>query len=315
MKLLLIICSIGLVTLARSQDPIFTNSAQLPVLSNPSYTALETCSKVWLASRVQWPGLGKGYHTSIASAEFGKFKKQFGFGATLIQDQAGEGGLRNQIAHLTVSKGFDLNLWTQLRFGLSVGMAQTSVDWSQLVFPDMLDARRGMVYETMQTFAPPQNYFHSNFGASLIHNNWYFGLTAFNLNKPVNGLLNTNELARLPRHYAFQSGFSKAAYINGKRVIWRPNLNMNLQNKFFTASAGASLSIDQISVGAWYNYPGTFSVMMAWKNDVIGFSYAYDQSVTYNLASTWGSHNIIITAQFGCSEKRKIKFLECPIFY
>ncbi len=313
-SLLAIVCALSL-SMVKGQDPIYTNSVQLPVLSNPSFTAIETCTKVWVASRIQWPGLGKGYQTTIASLELGKFRKQFGIGFTLIQDQAGEGGLRNQLAHATLSKGFDLDHYTQLRFGLSMGMAQTSVNWNELVFPDMLDARRGLVNQTMQTFAPPQNYFHANFGTSLVYKNWYVGFTAFNLNKPVNGLLNTNELARLPRHYAVQSGFSHASFVQGKRVIWRPSLNLDLQNKFFTASVGTSLTFDQITVGGWYNYPGTFSAMFAWKSDMVSFSYAYDQSVTHSLTTTWGSHNLIISAQFGCSEKRKIKFLDCPIFY
>ncbi len=131
-----------------SQDPEFTQFYANPLYLNPAFSGSVRCPRIALNYRNQWPSLSANYVTTSFSYDQQIEGIYGGLGLLVTNDKAGEATLRTSTINLIYSYQLKVNRKFSVRFGLQAGYFQRSLDWNKLSFGDMLDPRRGFVYQT-----------------------------------------------------------------------------------------------------------------------------------------------------------------------
>jgi len=141
---------------AHAQDPILSQYYTNRMYLNPALTGYEPGTTVSANHRNQWAqvaGRNAKFTTNSITADISASCLQSAFGVYFLDNTEGEGFLKWQ--HLGLSYAWytrDSRRMTPSDFKLRLGVKATynwrSLDWSQLVFSDQLDAIRGAINPT-----------------------------------------------------------------------------------------------------------------------------------------------------------------------
>src|SRR4051812_46872863 len=178
-----------------AQDPIFTQYYANPLYLNPAFAGSARCLRVNLNFRNQWAGIEGTYVTYSASVDKHVDALQGGLGLIATSDNAGNGVLRTTNVSGMYSYLLDVSHTFSLRFGFQASFFQKSIDWSKLTFGDMIDERRGFVYNTREEKKLDQKS-NVDFSAGILgySKRFYFGAAVNHLTQPDEGLLGTSKL-------------------------------------------------------------------------------------------------------------------------
>lgn len=146
--LLTIICVTGTLQDLQAQDPQFTQFYANPLYLNPAFAGTARCPRICMNYRNQWPNLSGTYVTYSASYDQHFDALSGGLGLLVTQDDQARGTLKTTSASLIYSYLLPVNREFSIKAGLQAGFFQKSLDRTKLNFGDMIDARRGFVWNT-----------------------------------------------------------------------------------------------------------------------------------------------------------------------
>ncbi len=298
-----------------AQDPEFTQFYANPLYLNPAFAGTARCPRICLNYRNQWPALNKTYITYSASYDQHIDALAGGVGVLVVSDRAGDATLNTTDASLMYSYQLHVTREFTLKFALQGTYHQKSLDWTKLTFGDMIDRRRGFVWNTNET--PPVNGIQRVSAVDLsagvlgYSKRYFFGFAAHHVNEPNEGFLTTS---KLPMKITGHAG-AMIPLAKGNETFISPNILYQRQQDFQQLNLGLYFVKGAIVGGLWYRNQDAFIVLLGVQEGNIKCGYSYDVTVSKLSNATAGSHEISFQLQFECRpKKKKFRTVSCPSF-
>lgn len=318
MKKVLAIIAIGIGFSASAQDPQFTQFYANPIYLNPAFAGSHGCPRIAMNYRNEWPSLTGNYVTY--SASYDQYFKNIsgGFGVIATHDQQGQGTIFTSSIgavysyHLNVSRKF------KMMFGAKAAMYNKYLDWSKLTFGDMIDPRRGFIYQTGDVQRGGSRYFFDASAGMVGYNkHFFFGFAAHHLNRPDESMIIGS--SRLPIRMTGHMGAkiplgSKSQYKNITSIM--PNVIYQYQNGFQELMFGTYVQYGAFTAGAWFRNRDAFILTIGMDTGKFRLGYSYDITVSrLNNGVSGGSHEISLGMLLNCKDKPvTFKTISCPSF-
>ncbi|MDP2387283.1 MAG: type IX secretion system membrane protein PorP/SprF [Bacteroidota bacterium] len=310
---ILSVLSIGSIELM-AQDPGFTQFYANPLYLNPAFAGTAKCPRICMNYRNEWPGLNNAYITYSASYDQHVDNLSGGIGILATSDRAGDGTLTtNRISgiysyQLNVSREFSM------KFGLEGTYHQKSLDWSKLTFGDMIDRRRGFVWNTNEI--PVSNRAQAvDVSAGILgySKRYFFGFAAHHITQPEEGFI-TKTNVKLPIKFTGHAG-AMIPLEKGNETFISPNILYQRQQDFQQLNLGLYFVKNKIVGGLWYRNQDAFIVLIGLQTKNFKVGYSYDVTVSKLANVSAGSHEVTMQLQFECKpKKRKFRTVSCPSF-
>jgi type IX secretion system PorP/SprF family membrane protein len=262
--------------------------------------------------RNQWPNLSANYKTYSFSGDVHLDALAGGIGILVTTDDQANGTLKTTNASLIYSYQAVINREFSLKFGLQATYMQKSLDVQSLHFGDMIDARRGFVWNTQEAI-PSNNKVNADFSAGVLgySKNYFFGLAAHHMNQPDEGLLGQS---RLPVKFTGHAG-AIIPLEKGNESYLSPNILFQSQQNFRQLNLGLYYVRGPFVAGLWYRNADAVIALIGIKNDNFQVGYSYDVTVSKLAGNTAGAHELSVQMRFECKTKRKkYRTISCPSF-
>jgi type IX secretion system PorP/SprF family membrane protein len=306
-----------------AQDPEFTQFYANPLYLNPAFAGTARCPRVCVNYRNQWPSLSGSYVTYSTSYDQHVETLQGGLGIIVMNDRAAKSTLNTTTVSGIYSYQQPINRRFSIKAGLQATYFQKSLDWSKLTFGDMIDPRKGFIYETADI---PRGGSVSNvdFSAGILgfSDKFYGGFAVHHLNEPNESLI--VGVSRLPMKYT--AHFGAVIPIQKKRKDAEANISPNVlyrrQGEFQQLNLGLYVNKGPLVAGVWFRgllfgekYRDSFITTIGVQTEVVRFGYSYDVTISQLTPSSGGSHEISFTINFDCRKKKtKFRTIACPSF-
>lgn len=315
---LLILC-FGLSNQVLAQDPTFTQFYSNPVYLNPALSGSSGCPRVALNYRNEWPQL-TGNYVTYAAAYDSYFKNiSGGVGIVAMHDQQGAGTIQTSMIGASYSYYLKVNRKFRLMFGTQAAYYQKYLDWSQLTFGDMIDPRRGFIYQTgdVPRGDGHRGFFDVSAGFVGFSKNFYFGAAFHHLNRPDESMILGQ--SRLPIKMTGHLGANIKLGQRGRyssTTFLSPNIIYQNQNGFQQLNIGAYLKYESFTIGAWYRNKDAFILTVGLTTDKYRIGYSYDLTVSQlGNGISGGSHEVSMGINLKCKKPvRDFRRLSCPSF-
>ncbi|GAB5419096.1 MAG: hypothetical protein Crog4KO_06040 [Crocinitomicaceae bacterium] len=318
MKRVLAIIAIGIGFSASAQDPQFTQFYANPIYLNPAFAGSHGCPRIAMNYRNEWPSLTGNYVTY--SASYDQYFKNIngGFAVLATHDQQGQGTIFTSMIgavysyHLNVSRKF------KMMFGARASMYNKYLDWSKLTFGDMIDPRRGFIYQTGDVQRGGSRYFFDASAGMVGYNkHFFFGVAAHHLNRPDESMIIGS--SRLPIRLTGHMGAkiplgARSKYTNTTSIM--PNIIYQYQNGFQELMFGTYVQYGAFTAGAWFRNRDAFILTIGVDTGKFRLGYSYDITVSrLNNGVSGGSHEISLGLLLNCKDTPPIfKTISCPSF-
>lgn len=330
MRLWIWICVLLTMVLAeaRAQDPIFSQFYNAPNQINPAFAGNTIGPLVATNYRLQWPGFSSVYNTYMLS--YDKFSPRFnsGFGASILVDDAGDGTLKTTKLSGLYSYRIYVKKDTYIKLGIEMGLVQSRLDPSKLIFFDQLDPQYGAVspggtrYPTQENLSDIGTRFYPDVGAGvMIYNSkFYGGIGLKHLNNPDNGYLNNIENidGGIPTRFTVHGGMQIDLEQGNNRLssaFISPNIVFVKQGPFRQINAGAYVDFGAFFTGLWYrdtaNNGDAVIGSMGVRSGMFKISYSYDLTVSGLGVNSGGSHELGLICIFDSLLPKKSKYNDC----
>ncbi len=307
----------------RAQDPEFTQFYANPLYLNPAYAGSDRCPRLVMNYRNQWPSLTGNFVTTSASYDQHVNTIQGGLGLLVMNDRAAQGTLNTTTLSGIYSYQRPISRKFTLKAGLQASYFQKTLDWSKLTFGDMIDPRKGFIYQTNDVQRGGQVRAIDFSGGLLgFSDKFYGGVAVHHLNEPNESLILGT--SRLPMKYTVHAGavipIEKKSRDNDARLS--PNVLYRRQGEFQQLNLGLYVSKGPLVGGVWFRgllfgqtYRDAFIATIGIHTDVVRFGYSYDITISELTPSTGGSHEISLGIYFECRQKKKkFRTIPCPSF-
>lgn len=319
LPLLLLVFALDL----RAQDPEFTQFYANPIYLNPAFAGSARCPRLVMNYRNQWPSLTGTFVTTSASFDQHVQSIQGGLGIIVLNDRAAQTTLQTTTVSGIYSYQQPISRKFSIKAGLQATYFQKSLDWDQLTFGDMIDPRKGFIYETMDV---PRGGRVSNvdFSAGILgfSDQFYGGFAVHHLNEPNESLI--VGVSRLPMKFTGHAGVMIPIEKRNKQAesSVSPNVMYRRQGEFQQLNLGLYVKKGPLVGGVWFRgllfgptYRDSFIGTIGLQSDVLRIGYSYDVTISELTPSTGGSHEVSLTVQFDCKKKRRpIRTVSCPSF-
>ncbi len=296
-----------------AQDPEFTQFYANPLYLNPALAGTARCPRVNLNYRNQWPGISGTYVTYSASYDQHIDAIGGGLGLLVTNDKAGQGTLTTTNVSGIYSYLLNVTREFSLKFGVQATYFQKSIDWSKLTFGDMIDPRRGFVYNTNEQ-QRLQNKSNVDFSAGILgySKRYFFGFAAQHLTEPDEGLLG---VSKLPMKLTGHAGAALPIGDKGTQTFISPNVLYQKQQNFQQLNLGMYVTRGSIVAGLWYRNQDSFIAVIGFQQHFFKVGYSYDVTISKLTNTTAGSHELSFSLQFECKpKKKKFRLVSCPSF-
>ncbi len=304
---------IGFVLLqAQAQDPQFTQFYANRTYLNPAFAGSQRCPRLCLNYRNQWPNLSGTYVTYCASYDQHIDAINGGIGIYVLEDNQARGTLKTLSLNAMYSYKIDVNRNTTIRLAIQAGYMQKSLDKSKLSFGDMIDSRRGFVWNTNEAIPQTQkSLLDIGAGILVLNKRYYFGAAFHHINQPDEGLQGKSEL---PLKITAHAGATLSLEKGGETSI-SPNILFMQQQNFTQLNIGLYVVKDLLTGGIWYRGSDAFIISLGIQAQYLKIGYSYDVTVSKLSSNTAGSHEISLQLQTRC-KKRPPKYRSdtCPTF-
>ena len=311
--ILIVVFSFGFSERLFAQDPEFTQFYANPLYLNPAFAGTARCPRFCLNYRNEWPGISGTYVTYSASYDQHFDAIGGGIGLLVTNDKAGQATLTTTNASAIYSYQLNLTREFSMKFGFQATYFQKSVDWSKLTFGDMIDERRGFVYNTNEV---PGLSKKSNVDVSAgflaFSKRYFFGFAANHLTQPDEGLLGPS---KLPTKFTGHAGAVLPIGDKGNETFISPNVLYQKQQDFQQLNLGLYVVKGAIVGGLWYRNQDSFIALIGVQQHFFKIGYSYDVTISKLTNQTAGSHELSFSLQFECKpKKKKFRTVSCPSF-
>jgi type IX secretion system PorP/SprF family membrane protein len=302
-----------------AQDPTFTQFYSNPVYLNPALAGSSGCPRVALNYRNEWPQLTGNYVTYAASYDSYFKNISGGVGLVALHDQQGQGTIQTSMIGASYSNYLKVNRKFRLMFGAQAAYYQKYLDWSQLTFGDMIDPRRGFIYQTgdVPRGDGRRGFFDVSAGIVGFSKNFYFGAAFHHLNRPDESMILGQ--SRLPVKITGHLGANIKLGQRGRyssTTFLSPNIIYQYQNGFQQLNVGAYLKYESFTIGAWYRNKDAFILTLGINTDKYRIGYSYDLTVSQlGNGISGGSHEVSLGINLKCKKPaRDFRRISCPSF-
>jgi type IX secretion system PorP/SprF family membrane protein len=303
---------------ANAQDPQFTQFYANPIYLNPAFAGSYGCPRFSANYRNEWPSLSSNYVTY--SVSYDQYFKNIsgGIGVIAMHDQQGTGTIYTSMLGLVYSYHLKVNRKFSMLFGARAAMFNKYLDWDKLTFGDMIDPRKGFIYETGDVPRGGSRYFFdASAGLVGFSKHFFFGVAAHHLNMPNESMI-VGE-SRLPMRFTGHAGAkidlgSKSQYSNKTSIM--PNIIYQYQNGFQELALGTYIKYTAFTAGVWYRNRDAFIVSIGVSTERFKLGYSYDVTVSkLNNGVSGGSHEVSLGILLNCKDKPpSFRTISCPSF-
>lgn len=295
------------------QDPTFSQFYSNRLYLNPAFAGTSHCPRLTINYRNQWPGIDNSFITTAASFDQQVDAINGGIGVQILTDRAGENVLNTTSAAFIYSYEFKLNRKFSIRAGFQATVFQKSIDVSNLRFGDMIDSRRGFVFQTQEQIND-DNVLYPDFSFGMLgySKKTYFGFAIHHLTEPDEGFLDQAVLEqRITLHYGAVLPFG----IRNADMTWSPNIIYQQQGEFQEVSLGVYVTKGPLVMGLWNRLGDSFIALLGVEIDGLKIGYSYDLTTSELTNQTSGSHELSLSYVFKCRPRpRKFETISCPSF-
>ncbi len=309
---LFFIVVLGIAIDVKGQDPQFTQFYANPTYLNPAFAGTARCPRICLNYRNQWPNLSGTYVTYSASYDQHFDALAGGIGILITTDDQAKGTLKTTTASFIYSYHLPVNREFSLKLGLQATYFQKTLDRTKLNFGDMIDPRRGFVWNTNE-IVPNQFKQNADFSAGIIgySKRYFFGFAANHITQPDEGLLG---VSKLPAKFTVHGG-AIIELEKGGATYLSPNILFQAQQQFLQLNLGLYFVKDAFVAGLWYRNSDAVIALIGIQTRSFKFGYSYDVTISKLAGNTAGSHEISLQVQFECKpKKKKYRTISCPSF-
>lgn len=303
---------------ASAQDPSFTQFYSNPIYLNPAFAGSHGCPRFALNYRNQWPSLSGNYVTYAAG--YDQYFKTIsgGIGVLATHDMQGQGTIQTSMLGLIYSYHLNVNRKFSLMFGARAAWYQKFLDWDKLTFGDMIDARRGFIYQTGDVpRGGTRGFFDASAGIVGYSDFLFFGVAVHHLNMPNESMIVGT--SKLPMRYTGHIGAEiklggKSKYSNSASIM--PNIIYQYQNGFQELNVGTYVKYGIFTAGVWYRSSDAFITTIGINTGMFKLGYSYDVTVSkLNNGVSGGSHEVSLGLNLNCKKKiPQFRTISCPSF-
>lgn len=309
-----LILSMSVVSFSYAQDPQFSQYYANPLYLNPAFAGTARCPRFGLNYRNQWPGLSGQYVTYSASYDQHVDAVSGGIGLLVTRDVAGIGKLSTNTISGIYSYQVNVNRNFSIKAGLQASYFLKTIDFSGLTFTDMIDTRRGFIYETQEDLINQSDNLNMvDFSAGVLgfSEKFFFGFAAHHLTQPDESFLGTQ--AKLPRKYTAHAG--AVLPFKDKDASISPNILFHMQQDFYQLNLGLYARKGPIIGGLWHRWGDALIMLIGIQQGSYKFGYSYDITVSELTNRTGGAHEFSFSYQIDCTpKKKKFRTINCPSF-
>ncbi|MBM3164902.1 MAG: type IX secretion system membrane protein PorP/SprF [Bacteroidetes bacterium] len=317
-KLYFFIASLAIATISVAQDPTFTQFYANPIYLNPALAGSTGCPRIGMNYRNEWPQLTGNYVTY--SLAYDSYVKNIsgGLGFIALHDQQGRGTISTTMVGAIYSYNLKVSRKFSVMAGVRAAYFQKFLDWTKLTFGDMIDPRRGFIYQTgdVPRGDGRRGFFDASAGLVGYTDVFYFGVAAHHLNRPDESMiLGTSKLPmRFTGHAGANIKLSRNKFNNSTSIS--PNVIYQYQNGFQELSVGAYIRYENFTAGAWYRNRDAFIVCLGIQTPKFKIGYSYDITVSkLGNGVSGGSHEVSLGFNLPCKKKAKnFRKISCPSF-
>ncbi len=330
-SLLMFIASLIFIQDATAQDPQYSQSYSNLLMLNPAFAGSGRGPRLAMNYRSQWVKIPGAYQQGAFSYDQPLFigETNQGYGIHFSYDRAGEGNLTKIEAIANYSYQLDLDDDHHLRFGISGGFQQASIQFFKLRFPDQIDPRAGVVRPSLEPGPGGglnEVQFRPDFSAGVSYFNEvaWLGFTVDHLAEPEQRFYNDLPLnpginAALPRKYTFTGGLRLpiGPYNDPEEASITPVALVKVQGQFTQVDLGLYINYAPMVFGVWYRNQDALIALIGVRQGNFSFGYSFDYTVSELTQSiSGGSHEISVVLEFDQyrSIRRKHKPPPCPRF-
>jgi type IX secretion system PorP/SprF family membrane protein len=327
---------------AYAQDPQYTQFYSNQPMLNPAFTGAALGPRVSMNYRAQWVAIPGSFRQAAVGYDqpigFGKHSMQ-GIGGLIQSDMAGEGHLAKLNFQLNYSFAIEFGKYNHeqyLRFGLSGGLEQASIDILKLRFSDQIDQRDGFIYATQEQLTDWKRTRWNpdiNFGVGYYNEYAWAGVTVSHLTEPRQEFTASNIASidsKLPRKYTVTAGLRipVGPANDADKVTISPTVLFMKQRNFNQLNIGTYLTIDPMIFGIWWrsnynNFNGDFvssdmiAGLIGFKEGIFSIGYSYDYTISLlSNGISGGSHELALIMEFERNQPVRFrhKKMPCPRF-
>lgn len=282
-----------------SQDPLFFNTNQSLIYTNPSFAGTNGLIRNQFLYRNQWPTLSANYITYFNATDVFIKKSKSGLAFIYLHDDINDGLFKRDEFHLVYAQHIHLfNGKGKLIPSIQAGYFIRTLDRSKLNFGDLIDS----------SFVPQWGYIvpaerKSNFdisaGLLFNYNHIYIGLSAFHINQPDEGLLGVSKLpVRLSGYLSYN------LYFNDNN-IFQAQLNYQNQNNANVLIVGGNfLLFNSWLLGAAYKSLDGIVLRSGYRQKYFSLQLGYDVVVSKLSGNTAGSWELSVSFNLRNKEER-----------
>lgn len=298
---------LSLVNLVYGQDVSFSQFYTNSLYLNPAFAGSIGVPRVALQYRSQWHSFGNAYNTYSAAADFPVDMLRGGVGITFINDAQGNGALNSYIVNAAYSVHIQLSENFKFNGGLQVGYNQNSLNVSELVFADNLDANfgeHGISGELNNLIDPNYSFVDYSTGVLVYSEKLFFGVAAHHLNEPNQSFSSSqNSDAKMNRKITAHFGARLPVYLYGhnrKKFDLSPQLIVQSQGEFQQINYGMFAAKRGLAAGVWFrqNFGIRYDaviLLVGFVRKRWQFTYSYDMTVSGLGGSSGGTSEVSLT--------------------
>ncbi len=301
-----------------AQDPTFTQFYANPLYLNPAFAGSHGCPRVNLNYRNEWPSLSSNYVTYSASYDSYFKGISGGLGLLATHDQQGKGTINTSNLGLIYSFHLKFNRKFSMMFGAKAAWTQKFLDFSRLTFGDMIDERKGFIFQTGDIIKNgSRGFFDASAGMVGFSKKFFFGVAAHHLNTPNESMIQGE--SKLPIRYTAHAGAdieigNKSRFATKTSIM--PNIIFQYQRGFMEMNIGTYIKYGNFQAGAWFRNRDAFILTVGVNTGTLRIGYSYDVTVSkLNNGTSGGSHEVSLGLNLKCKDKKvAFKTLSCPSF-
>ena len=291
-----------------AQDVHFSQWYNNPLFRNPALTAsFDGDYRVTANQREQWASVSVPFSTIAIG--FDMPLQNWGVGAQFLRDQSGSSRLSLTQFNLSVARSLE-----QWRLGVQLGLAQRSIDYSDLIF---VDGGESISSET-------KNYTDLGMGInrvfSFISSELNMGYSVFHINNPNRSFISDEDKLALQHQFS-----TLLKYQLSEQWQLIPSAHFMTQRKQRELMLGSLVRFDiseyyyqsiQLETGAYYRVDDALTCLIGiqFEQSYLAFSYDWNTSDLVPATNRLGAWEFSFSHIIQSKIFSKPKFKTCPTF-
>ncbi len=315
-----------------AQSYIFSQSYSSPTIVSPSFTGLISKDRLALNFRDQWPGLSTYVTYALTYDHYSK-KLRSGFGVQLVKDRAGDGNLAVTTGSLLYSYNLKINKDWFFRPGMAFSYSTRTIDFSKLIFPDMLATGNPATSE-LGLSVDKRPFIDMTTSVLAYTKKYWAGVTVQHLLRQDVAFIREYQ-ARIPITYILLAGMTIPLRHSSRRLGQRESVSFSTQYRMQQfqdqLDIGAYYTKSPFVVGLWLrgfpvisgitskaNILDAVIILLGYSVGELNIGYSYDLTVSKLLSQSNGAHELSLVYKFRSqvkrSSRRKYAAIPCPGF-